>query len=282
MNAISNQLQNDAWKVDQAMRRFLACPSEDPAIARLYEAMRYSAESGGKRIRPFLTLAFCRLYGGEEPTALTFGCALECIHTYSLIHDDLPCMDNDEERRGKPTNHKAFGEATALLAGDGLLTLGFDLASSVQAVSAEDALLAVRILAEAAGPAGMVGGQMMDLNMTQEAQELDVLEDMNRLKTGRLMRAACRLGALAAGVKNFDLADRYADNIGLLFQLTDDLLDAEEAQSGQKITYLTFLPEDEARFYAQRLASEASYALRDAPRGEELRALADYLVSRTV
>lgn len=192
----------------------------------LFDAMQYSLLAGGKRLRPFLVQEFCRVCGGEETDAEHAAAAIEMIHTYSLIHDDLPCMDNDDFRRGKPTNHKVFGEATACLAGDALLTDAFRVLSE----SPNDAAIRARctlILATEAGSCGMVGGQVLDIDAEQrECTDADVIAIQSR-KTGGLIRAACCMGvACGKGTpEQFDAAERYADAIGLAFQIRDDVLD---------------------------------------------------------
>ena len=209
-------LHRNATLTENAMREYY---TEDEDIQVLLDSERYSLFAGGKRIRPFLTLEFCKLFGGEESAALPFACAVEMIHTYSLIHDDLPCMDYDDMRRGKPTNHKVFGETTALLAGDSLLTGAFEAAASNVAVGEATAARAVAYLASCAGRYGMVGGQIMDLEGEKKKLTLDELLKLHSMKTGALIGAAAVLGALAAGV---DLTDprmedvvTYAEKIGL-------------------------------------------------------------------
>ena len=194
---------------------------------RLLEAMHYSLTAGGKRLRPVIVLEFCRLHGGDLKDALPFACALEMIHTYSLIHDDLPCMDNDDLRRGRPTCHKAFDEATAVLAGDGLLTAAFETASQAD-IPAETALRCIRVLGENAGMNGMIGGQVLDMGAEHRKISLDELRLLQKLKTGCLLRAACELGCAAAGATDEDTLARaraYGEKLGLAFQIRDDMLD---------------------------------------------------------
>ena len=171
---------------------------EDLPQKRLFDAMRYSLLAGGKRIRPVLTLEFCRICGGDWRSALPFACALEMIHTYSLIHDDLPCMDNDDYRRGRLTNHKVFGEALAVLAGDGLLTAAFETAASA-ATDPAVTVKAIRILAEQAGELGMVGGQVLDMDAEEQELTEQGIYDIQCRKTGALIQAACQIGVVAAG-----------------------------------------------------------------------------------
>ena len=194
---------------------------------RLFEAMEYSLLAGGKRLRPILAMEFCRLCGNDPHQAAPFAAAVEMIHTYSLIHDDLPSMDNDDFRRGRPTNHKVYGEAMAILAGDALLTDAFMVASTAQLADPKDMAFAIGMLAECAGSMGMVGGQVLDIGSEQrELTEQEVLDIQSR-KTGALIRAACALGAIAGGAseEQFDAACRFAASLGLAFQIRDDMLD---------------------------------------------------------
>lgn len=285
-------MNRDATMTEDALRKYY---TEDEDIRVLLDAERYSLFAGGKRIRPLLTLEFCRMFGGEDAAALPFACAVEMIHTYSLIHDDLPCMDDDEMRRGKPTNHKVFGESTALLAGDSLLTGAFEAAASNNEVGAEVAAKAVAYLASCAGRYGMVGGQIMDLEGEKKKLTLDQLLKLHSLKTGALISAASVLGALAAGV---DLTDprmedvvTYAENIGLAFQIVDDILDrtGDSAELGKNVgvdaeheknTFLSFFTVEEAQFYADRLTREAINAIRKYRDSDALCTLAEWLATR--
>jgi geranylgeranyl diphosphate synthase type II len=228
-------------RVDEALARYL--PAEDeaptaPCPARLASAMRYSVLGGGKRLRPLLCLLAAEACGADPALAMPAACALEMVHTYSLIHDDLPAMDDDDLRRGRPTCHKAFDEATAVLAGDALLTLAFEvIATHVR--PAEAAIGCVRALAEASGPIGMVGGQMADLQAEGRPDgTLDALEAIHRRKTGALLRASLRMGAIVAGADEASLQalDVYGHAVGLAFQIIDDLLDVEgdEAKLGKR------------------------------------------------
>lgn len=192
----------------------------------LMDSMRYSLLAGGKRLRPIFVLDFCRMCGGDWQAAAPFAAALEMIHTYSLIHDDLPCMDNDDLRRGKPTNHKVYGEAMAVLAGDALLTEAFTMVASAP-YSAQIRIRAVDVLAKCAGALGMVGGQVLDIQSEQrECTEQEVL-DIQERKTGALIKAACVLGVLAGGGSEEQIlwAEKFARHLGLAFQIRDDILD---------------------------------------------------------
>lgn len=194
---------------------------------QLFEAMEYSLTAGGKRLRPILAMEFCRQCGGQWQQAAPFAAAVEMIHTYSLIHDDLPSMDNDDFRRGRPTNHKVFGEAMAILAGDALLTDAFMVASTAQLADPKDMAFAVGMLAECAGSMGMVGGQVLDIQSEhRELTEQEVIDIQTR-KTGALINAACVLGAVAGGgsEEQIDAAAQFAAGIGLAFQIRDDMLD---------------------------------------------------------
>lgn len=212
--------------MDRTEEYLARCFTDDAPQKKLFEAMRYSLLAGGKRLRPVMVLAFCELCGGNAENALPFAAALEMVHTYSLIHDDLPCMDNDDYRRGKPTNHRVFGEATAVLAGDGLLTAAFGQLASAK-LSAERIVEAVRVLSLCAGEMGMVGGQVLDMDAeTRICTEQEVIDIQSR-KTGALISAACQLGVIAAGgsSKQQTAAAQYADSLGLAFQIQDDILD---------------------------------------------------------
>lgn len=194
---------------------------------KLFEAMEYSLLAGGKRLRPVLAMEFCRLCGGQWHQAAPFAAAVEMIHTYSLIHDDLPSMDNDDFRRGRPTNHKIYGEAMAILAGDALLTDAFMVASTAQLPNPKDMAFAIGTLAECAGSLGMVGGQVLDIASTErELTEQEVIDIQTR-KTGALINAACVLGAVAGGAteEQIDAAARFAAGLGMAFQIRDDMLD---------------------------------------------------------
>lgn len=202
------------------------CFLEDAPQKILFEAMRYSLLAGGKRLRPVFVFDFCRMSGGDWKSAVPFAAAVEMIHTYSLIHDDLPCMDNDDLRRGKPTNHKVYGEANAVLAGDALLTAAFAFLAKAP-FSSDVRIKAVEVLATCAGEMGMVGGQVLDMQSEQrQCTEQEVLDIQSR-KTGALIRAACTLGVLAGNgnERQLSAAAEFAEHMGLAFQIRDDMLD---------------------------------------------------------
>ena len=286
-------MKADADLVNEALKNFYL--REDKELDRIISAEKYSVLAGGKRIRPIIALAFCRLFGGDPASALPYAIALEMIHTASLIHDDLPCIDNDDLRRGRPTNHKVYGESTALLAGDGLLMDAFGVVAKNTHLSAELNLQAVIALSEATGTFGLVGGEFIDIEGESRRISLDELRKMDSLKTGALIKASAVLGAIAAGV---ELSDRrmedvklYAENIGHAFQVIDDVLDATgtaeelgknpgQDEKENKTTYLSFYTVDEAISYAEKLTDEAISAIEKYERCEFLRDLAKYLISR--
>ena len=252
-------------------------PQKDEWIGNLVSSMEYSLTAGGKRVRPMLVMEFARLCGGSEEAAMPFACALEMIHTYSLIHDDLPCMDNDDLRRGKPTNHKVYGEACALLAGSGLLTLAFEAASSGRAVElngTEKCLQAVKVLAESAGAQGMLGGQIIDLESEGKQVSVDHLKVMDAKKTGALIIAAAKLGCISAGAteEQMKAAVCYAENIGLAFQIVDDMLDVTSSteelgkpvgsdSENEKSTYAALLGIDACKQISEELTDRAVESL---------------------
>jgi len=293
---LSESLREARRQVDEALDRYLPTADGPAALCpdRLAEAMRYSTLAGGKRLRPVLCLLAAEACGGDPKGALPAACALEMVHTYSLIHDDLPAMDDDDLRRGRPTCHKAFDEATAVLAGDGLLTLAFEVvARDVRPMEA--AAGCVRVLAEAAGPEGMVGGQMADLQAEDRTDAtVGELEAIHRRKTGALLRAALRMGAVCAGApaELRDALDVYGRAVGLAFQIVDDLLDVQgdEAKMGKRVnkdsglgkwTYPGLLGVEGSRAKARQLADEAVAALAPlGDRGALLKALALDLLER--
>ena len=261
----------------------------------LLDAMRYSLMAGGKRIRPVLVLKFCEAAGGDMERALPLACAVEMLHTYSLIHDDLPCMDNDNLRRGKPTNHKVFGTCTATLAGDALQTAAFQTILSAP-LPAEVVAAAALELSRAAGVEGMCGGQQLDMEGERTPFSLDQVTYMNRLKTGCLLRAACVIGVLAAGVDRNDpqvaAAADYAEAIGLAFQVRDDMLNrtATAAEMGKpvgndvqsnKSTYVSLLGLERCAAVIREKTEEAKEALQaNFDQTMFLDCLADYLADR--
>ena len=259
---------------------------------QLFDAMEYSLLAGGKRLRPLFAFEFCRMCGRDWKAAAPFAAAVEMIHTYSLIHDDLPSMDNDDFRRGRPTNHKVYGEAMAILAGDALLTDAFAVASTAQLPNPADMADAIGVLAECAGSLGMVGGQVLDIQAEQrECTEEDVLAIQDR-KTGALIRAACALGAIAGGASEaqFDAACQFAAGLGLAFQIRDDMLDVigtqEEMGKGvgtdaSKNTFVRLYGLEKCEELVQKYTSYAIDALKVFEDTETLTNLALSLTSRT-
>ena len=280
--------------IDAALERCL--PREPECPANLAAAMLHAVLSGGKRVRPLLAIMSCAACGGEEGDALAAACALELVHAYSLVHDDLPALDNDDLRRGQPTVHKAFDEATAILAGDALLTFAFELLAREisDPVSAAACILE---LSKAAGAAGMVGGQADDLAGLDDGEHRDDalarLETIHARKTGALFLASVRLGAIAAQAdeRARRAIDEYGRRIGLVFQIVDDILDLEQdiaqaASHAEAVAAAPSFPEllglSDSQTYAQRLVVEACDAVEPlGPRAERLRDLAHFLVQRT-
>jgi farnesyl diphosphate synthase len=282
--------------VETALEMWVACPRTRPAPAGLGEAMRYAVLDGGKRLRPLLVLAACEAVGGNPEAALRAACAVELIHAYSLVHDDMPCMDNDVLRRGKPTVHVRFGEAQALLAGDALQALAFELLTPEDsAMPAGMQARLCRMLAQAAGCQGMAGGQAIDLASVGQPISSAQLHEMHRLKTGALLQASVMMGAacgLPGGAAQLALAD-YGAAIGLAFQVVDDVLDvvADSATLGKtagkdaaqdKPTFVSLMGLRASQNYAQELLSQALASLRVGGMQDTaaLRALADMLVNR--
>ncbi|HLO03989.1 MAG TPA: farnesyl diphosphate synthase [Symbiobacteriaceae bacterium] len=274
-----------------------AAPELALAPDAILEAMRYSLLGGGKRLRPILVIAAAAVFGAPAERVMPAACALEMIHTYSLIHDDLPAMDDDDLRRGRPTNHKVYGEAMAILAGDGLLTLAFEMLARQASLPAIDARAALRVVAEVAsgaGAAGMVGGQVLDIAWETKGAEGETLAQIHRLKTGALFRASLRAGAILAGAAAADLAalDAYAEHFGLAFQIQDDVLDVigDAAKTGKgvgrdekhdKSTYVRRFGLDGARQLAQDEVAAAKAALATfGDRADILGRLADFVVDR--
>jgi geranylgeranyl diphosphate synthase type II len=273
-------------------------PASDDSSSRLIEAMRYSLTAGGKRLRPILALAACEAVGGQLEKVVGYACALEMIHTYSLVHDDLPCMDDDDLRRGRPTNHKVFGEAIATLAGDGLLTDAFGLvarSARMAGIPAEIVIDTIGDLAEACGSSGMVGGQAIDLHAEGRTLTQEELEELHSKKTGALFIASVCGGARLGGARPAQLHPlrKYASALGLAFQVADDLLDVEQTtehlgkrsqkdQTRGKATYPSILGVERSHALAHELAATACDALAAFDnRAEPLRRLAAFAVERS-
>ncbi|HNI67663.1 MAG TPA: polyprenyl synthetase family protein [Nitrospira sp.] len=292
---IKDYLEHNRLAVDRFLDE-VSPPAATPPTT-LHESMRYSLMAGGKRVRPILTIAAAEAVGTTPPGLMAVACSLEFIHTYSLIHDDLPSMDNDDFRRGKPTNHKVYGEAMAILAGDALLTMAFDLISRPDLMKDCEPSRQVRIIRELAygsGNMGMVGGQVFDIQAENQDIDLPTLQNIHKHKTGMLIRAAVRMGAIAAGASDRQLDDLtgYAEDIGLAFQIADDVLNVTgtreelgknpntDAERGKK-TYPTFYGVDGARQLAEDCVTRAIGRLNAfGAAADPLRDIARYITSR--
>ena len=283
-------MQQDRELVERWLRQCFA--GREPH-GDIYDAMAYSLLAGGKRLRPVLVLETCRMCGGDVETALPFACAVEMLHTYSLIHDDLPCMDNDDLRRGRPTNHKIYGEATAVLAGDGLLTACFETMLEAADLPAGRSVAAAGCLARAAGARGMVGGQVLDVAGEGHALTLAEVEELQQLKTGALISAAAEMGCILAGGSEDQRAAvrRYAQKLGLAFQIQDDILDVEgdeelmgkplgSDRENEKTTFVTLKGVESCRELVDTLTQGAVEALSAFPDPSFLCWLAESLVGR--
>ena len=279
-------------EVDRALDRFLPIESTPPAT--IHKAMRYSLFAGGKRLRPILCLAAAEACNAKAKAALPFACAMECIHTYSLVHDDLPSMDNDDLRRGRPTCHKVFGEGIAVLAGDALLTIAFEIATSARGTARYDLREIFRELATAAGSQKLIAGQVADLEAEGRQINHRQLRYIHENKTAALLATSVRLGAMAANAtpKQLSAISSFGRSLGLAFQVIDDILDVTQTSeqlgksagkdvAAKKATYPAVLGLKKSRIEAKRLTSEAHGALRSlGKRADVLRALADYLLQR--
>jgi farnesyl diphosphate synthase len=290
--AIEQALADIARDIDAAFKELLPVPAD--GRARLFDAMRHAAIGGGKRLRPLLACASAQLFGVSRRQAVRAGLAVECIHVHSLIHDDLPCMDDDDLRRGKPTVHVAFDEATAVLAGDSLLALAFEVACDPRThPDPERRTELAAELARAAGPNGMAGGQMLDLSPTAESLDIEAVTRLQRLKTGALIGWSVEAGAILGGASaeaRLGLR-RYAQNVGLAFQIADDLLDHEgdEAAAGKrlrkddkqgKVTFVSLLGPARARQQAEMLIDQAIGHLRPFDNPALLTAIARFSLNR--
>jgi geranylgeranyl diphosphate synthase, type II len=279
-------------EVDRALDRFL--PKESVPPATIHKAMRYSLFAGGKRLRPILCLAAAEACGGKSAGALPHACAVECIHTYSLIHDDLPSMDNDDLRRGRPTCHKVFGDAIAILAGDALLTIAFEIAAKTRKVSRYDVRDVFREVADAAGSRKLIAGQVADLEAEGRTLSREQVRSIHKNKTAALLTTSIRLGAMAANATTKQLAavTAFGRALGLAFQVIDDILDVTQTSeklgksagkdiAAKKATYPAVFGLEKSRSEARRLTTRAHRSLEAL--GDDaivLRALADYLLAR--
>lgn len=295
MNFMS-ELEKRAATINRALDKFL--PQGDCHPSTLHEAMRYSLFAGGKRLRPVLALSTAEILGGNKDHIMPAICALELIHTYTLVHDDLPAMDNDDFRRGIPTCHKKYGEAIAILTGDALLTLAFEFiarCSNSSVVSSERLMTVVKEVAQAAGSLGVIGGQVVDMTSAANKVDRETLSYIHRNKTGALIRVSVRTGAIlsGAGENDLDQLTRYAEHLGMAFQIADDILDitgdakkmgkpSGSDQKNNKATYPALYGLDEARKMAQAEAEKAIHCLEAyGDKAEFLRELVRFTVERS-
>lgn len=290
--SVTNLIAENEKYIESNLKKFFINKDIDYKI--VLDAMEYSLLVGGKRIRPLFLLEFMEICGGKKQDAVDFACAIEMIHTYSLIHDDLPCMDNDDLRRGKPSCHKAFSEDTALLAGDALLTYAFEITSQTASKDATRRLKAINTLAKYAGVNGMIGGQQIDLLNEGKEVPKELLLKTYSLKTGGLIKAAAEIGAILAGAneKEIKAAKKYAENIGLAFQIVDDILDvvADEKLLGKpvgsdkenlKFTYVSAFGLENAKQKVKELTNEAIEVLNIFSNDKtNLIEIAKYLIDR--
>jgi geranylgeranyl diphosphate synthase type II len=289
---LNQYLDQTCARVDAALDKLL--PAESAPPPTIHKAMRYSIFAGGKRIRPVLCLAACEAVGGKPAAAMPLACAVECIHTYSLIHDDLPSMDDDDLRRGKPTNHKVFGEGIAVLAGDALLTEAFALVARSQPPKRYPVRVLVSDLALAAGSLRLIAGQVQDLENEERHASLDEVKTTHLNKTAALITTSIRLGAMAGNASPSELKrlTRYGQDLGLAFQVIDDILDATSTkeimgksvradQKNNKSTFPTVLGLDKSREYAADLIADAHKQLKPfGSRATPLAAIADFFLTR--
>lgn len=291
---VEERLADYAEMTEEALNRYL--PEIDCLQKSVIKAARYSLSAGGKRLRPALVMEFCRVCGGEPETALPAACAIEMLHTFSLIHDDLPCMDDDDLRRGKPSCHKVFGEATAVLAGDALAMLPFQIIAEAglkKTLSQDAALKIIKLLGELSGVFGMIGGQTIDLENENKQPDVSVILEMYRMKTGALLEFCCKAGCIAAGAgaEKQLAAGSFGQRLGLAFQIVDDILDvtADEKKLGKpvgsdkaegKFTYVSAVGMENAKARAAELTEQAKAFLAEFSDNEFLNGLTDMLLIR--
>lgn len=289
---MTDKLNEQIAFINEHLDKYL-CEKENPQNI-IYKAMRYSVFAGGKRLRPILMMNACKMCGGDLNEVIPFACAIEMIHTYSLIHDDLPAMDNDSLRRGMPTSHIKFGEATAILAGDALLNKAFEVVTEYSGNNMSRAMKAINMLASSSGTEGMIGGQIVDMESEGKEISIDTLKYLHLNKTGALIRSACTIGALMGGAneEQLDAADKFAENLGIAFQIQDDILDAvgdeeelgkpvgSDAQAG-KNTYVKLVGLEKSTELAAEYSDKAKKALSAfSDKAEFLIELTDYLMKR--
>ena len=289
---LKSYLESRQRRIDRALDRYL--PKENAKPATIHKAMRYSLFAGGKRLRPILCLAAAEVCGGKIDNALPLACAMECIHTYSLVHDDLPSMDNDDFRRGRPTCHKVFGDGIAVLAGDALLTIAFEIVSRAKPTSRYDMSILLRELAVAAGSQKLIAGQVADLEGEGKKIDMAGLRYIHENKTAAILTTSVRLGAMSANAnpKQLGAITKFGRALGLAFQVIDDILDVTQTSeklgksagkdvAAQKATYPAIIGLEKSRVEAKRLTKEAHTALSIfGKKGDTLHALANYLLER--
>jgi len=289
---LKKYLRDRARKVDQALAKYL--PSARTKPATIHQAMRYSLFASGKRIRPILTLAAAEACGGTIQQAMPLACAVECVHVYSLIHDDLPSMDDDDFRRGKPTNHKVYGEAIAILAGDALLTKAFEIAAQAKPTRRYPITQLIAELAETAGSLKLIAGQVADIEGEGEGLDIKKLRFIHERKTSALLTCSVRLGAMTANAtpRQLEALTVFGKNVGLAFQVIDDILDVTQSTEKlgktagkdadvEKATYPAVVGLEKSRLIASQLTQKAYTALKPlGAKGELLRAMAAYLLER--
>lgn len=287
---IDKSIEDYSERISKALIEHL--PVANDGQKNVVMAMKYSLTNGGKRLRPILVLEFCKMCGGDTEKAMAYACAVEYVHTYSLIHDDLPCMDNDDLRRGKPSCHKMYGEATALLAGDALLTHAFEIASTADFDGAKNAD-AVSLLAQNSGVCGMIGGQVLDLKYEAASPSMSQLLTVHKLKTGAMISAACLLGCIAGDATEEQIlaASKFAYYLGIAFQIKDDILDVtgDEQKLGkpvgsdkdnEKTTYVDIVGLNKAQEDVEKLTQAAIESLSAFENNEFVSSLAEYLTRR--
>lgn len=287
---IDKSIEDYSERISKALIEHL--PVANDGQKSVVKAMKYSLTNGGKRLRPILVLEFCKMCGGDTEKAMAYACAVEYVHTYSLIHDDLPCMDNDDLRRGKPSCHKMYGEATALLAGDALLTHAFEIASTADFDGAKNAD-AVSLLAQNSGVCGMIGGQVLDLKYEAASPSMSQLLTVHKLKTGAMISAACLLGCIAGDATEVQVlaASKFAYYLGIAFQIKDDILDVtgDEEKLGkpvgsdkdnEKTTYVDIVGLNKAQEDVEKLTQAAIESLSAFENNEFVSSLAEYLTRR--
>ncbi len=292
MSALKPYLKRQAKRVDAALRAALPTGATRPTT--LHRAMRYSVFAGGKRLRPILTLAACEALGGDEEQALSLGCAVECLHTYSLIHDDLPSMDDDDMRRGQPTCHKVYGEAVAVLAGDALQAFSFEMVARSKGTARYDTRALLEELAQTAGSHALIAGQVMDMEGEGKPLTKRQVVQIHERKTAALLTTSLRFGAMAANAtpKQLDAISRFGHALGLAFQVIDDILDVTQTteklgksagkdEAVDKSTFPALLGLEGSRKEAAKLTSQALQALKDIQLGKSrLAEIADHMLNR--